>query len=300
MSHPATATPSCDSSAQTAYRCRVITTPAAFEALKPQWDDFLKRCGVGNLSLTHSFLSAWMRSFPPEQLLILLVKDDQGEWAGLGPFQISRSRKGLTHRVLRHLCWLGSDPTVFDWMQCVISPEADESAVLRAMAETMRQTSWEVLDLSFGLRHGQLRELCGALRLQPVETALWQCDVMPVIALPPVLPNAPMAYEAMRRPKTRRDVNRNDRALCRDFGAPARLVFRTGSPETDALIDGFVREHIRYWAARGERSDFQRYPALAGFYKSLLIPIPGNSSIPPTLPSPARGEGDRRPCALNR
>jgi CelD/BcsL family acetyltransferase involved in cellulose biosynthesis len=250
----------------TAYHCRTISTLQEFQPLQPQWDAFLEKADIHNLSMTHGFLTQWLMHFPPDKLLILIVEDEQGNWAGIAPLQINRSRRGLSHRLLKQVQWIGTQPTVFDWMTLGIHPDANETAVIQAMARQLLEEAWDVLDLEFALDRRQLLQLCEALRLQPAETALWQCCAMPYIPLPD---NA-ADYEKMRRKKTRLDTNRFCNLLKRHFDEPWQIEYKSLTPESEKLIDQFIDIHIEYWALRSSTSDFKRFPKLGSFYKALL------------------------------
>jgi hypothetical protein len=124
---PATGTPAVG---QGPYRVHVIRSMAEFAPLRREWDDFLKLAGIENLCLTHGWLRLWMNNFPPRKLAIMVVHDTNGQWVGLAPLQIKPSRNGLTHRILHAVEWIGTNPTVFDWMQFVIHPNAHEQSVI--------------------------------------------------------------------------------------------------------------------------------------------------------------------------
>lgn len=248
------------------HRCRVISTLQEFRTLQPQWDVFLKKAGIQNFSMTHGFLTRWLEHFPPDRLLVLIAEDEHGSWTGIAPLQVNRGRRGVSHRLLRHIQWIGTQPTVYDWMKLAIHPEASETAVIQAMARQLLKESWDVLDLEFGLDQEQLHLFCEALQLQPAETALWQCSAMPYLELPD---NA-VVYDKMRRKKTRMDTNRLCNLIKRSFDVPLQIEFHHLTPKSEKIIDRFIETHIQYWASRGSKSDFKRFPRLSGFYKALL------------------------------
>lgn len=263
---PANETLTFQPSIPVAYRCRVITDLQEFQSLESPWNAFLKTAGVHNLSMTHGFLNQWLKHFQPDQLFVIVVEDLQGNWMGLAPLQINRGRRGVSHRLLKHLQWIGTNPTVFDWMKFAIHPNARETAIIDAIAKEIDSIQWDVLDLEFGIEQAQFQQLCDALQLQPAERAVWQSDAMPYIALP----DNEADYEKMRRKKTRLDTNRFCNLLAKNFEEPWQLEYKSLTPESEKLIDQFIELHIQYWADRGSLSDFKRYIPLADFYKSLL------------------------------
>lgn len=247
------------------YRVRVIRSQSEFAPLRREWDDFLRQAGIANLCMTHGWLRLWMNHFPPRKLAILVVQDANGQWVGLAPLQIKPSRNGLTHRLLQSVEWIGTNPTVFDWMQFAVHPNADEQAVMTAMGRALGRERWDLLDLRFCLNRAQLKWLADAL---PVGNrhAVGEAGVIPYVSLPATVEE----YEPMRRKKTRLEVNRHSNRFAKEFGAPPALTFLPSGEASEAILTRFFAGHIKYWADRGEKSDFQRFPALFGFYKEML------------------------------
>lgn len=256
---------------KTAYQYRIVTDLDAFRALQPQWDGFLKKAGVQNLCMTHGFLAQWLRHFLPDQILVVIVEDADGNWIGLAPFQINRSRTGLSHKFLRHLQWIGTQPTVFDWMQIAVHPKSDETMVIQQIAQALQQAKWDVLDLQFVLVKTQLQILADALNLHSdVEPSICESTCIPYVPLQ----STEEEYEKTRRKKTRLEVNRHQNNIKKSFSEPLQLEFKAFTPETKPFLEQFFNRHIQYWAERGSRSDFKRYPVLKEFYQSLLAEAP--------------------------
>ncbi|HEY9687865.1 MAG TPA: GNAT family N-acetyltransferase [Coleofasciculaceae cyanobacterium] len=248
------------------YRAVLISDLSAFEALDGQWDDFLRETGTHNLCLTHAWLSEWLRHFPPEQLLVIIITDEAGRWVGVAPFMIRKSLTGLTHRLLRHVQFIGTHPTVYDWMKIVTHPQASESAVLDTIAETLRQTHWDVLDLMFMPDPRPLELLGQKLKLGTPSQAIRETMSIPALSLPATEEE----FAKTRRKKTRLEVNRHCNRFESEFGNPPQLEFQSGTDETNASLARFFAGHIQYWAERGQKSDFRRFPNLYGFYKRML------------------------------
>jgi CelD/BcsL family acetyltransferase involved in cellulose biosynthesis len=248
------------------YRARLITDLPEFEALDEQWDDFLRETGTHNLCLTHAWLTEWLRHFPPEQLMVIIITDEADRWVGVAPFMIRKSLTGLTHRLLKHVQFIGTHPTVYDWMKIVTHPQASESAILETIAEAMRKTRWDVLDLMFIPDPRQLELLCQKLRMDKPSHAIRETMSIPYLPLPATEEE----FAKTRRKKTRLEVNRHCNRFEAEFGHPPQLVFQSGVDEVDPNLARFFAGHIQYWAERGQKSDFQRFPNLYGFYKRML------------------------------
>lgn len=245
---------------------RVVDRLEDWMSMQADWDGFLSRCGVKNLCMTHVWLRTWLQHFPPQRLCILIAQNAQGQWQGVAPLQVTRSRKGLFQRALRQMQFIGTDPTVYDWMSIAICPKADPQAVLAAMARTVDEArDWDVLDLQFGPERDSLDELARQLGHGPEQTV--RSDMS--IPYTP-LPDSEEAYMQVRRKKTRLEVNRHCNRFVRQFGTAPELVFHAGDATTDAMLDHFAQGHITYWRQRGCNSDFNRYPALIDFYRDLV------------------------------
>ncbi len=247
------------------YQVTVIRSLAEFAPLRQPWDAFMKASGLQNLCLSHGWLQTWLSHFPPDELLIILVRDARGEWVGVAPLQIKRSRNGLTHRLLRAVEWIGTNPSVFDWMQFMIHPHANPAEVISAMAGVIRQAQWDLLELKFCLNHEQLELLADALPGADREEIL-QTNSIPYLALPATVAD----YEPTRRKKTRLEVNRHKNRFAKEFGTPPHLDFLPAGEPSNAILTRFFAGHIKYWAERGQKSDFQRFPKLFQFYKDML------------------------------
>ena len=249
-----------------AYHSHTITTLAEFEALKTEWNDFLKQTGTHNLCLTHGWLLTWLQHFPPEQLLIIIVKDAHGQWVGAAPLKISKSKNGLSHRLLRQVQFIGTQPTVFDWMKFAISPAASQERVIEAIAAVLRQSKWDVLDLQFHPDESQLRQLERCLQPNGKASGIQETTPIPYLKLPAT----ETEYEKVRRKKTRLEVNRHCNRFSKEFGSPLQLEFQPATEASDAILTRFFAGHIKYWAEKKHKSDFQRFPKLFHFYKDML------------------------------
>ncbi len=249
-----------------AFRVRVIRSLAEFLPLKTQWDVFLKIANVENLCLTHAWLTQWLQHFPPQELLIIIVQDHRDNWLAVAPLKISLGKQGFACKMLRHLQFIGTQPNVYDWMEIVMAPGQNESAVLNTIASVIRNSRWDVLDFLFMRNRAQCEGLARALAPRQAESAIHSETVMPCLPLPDSI----KAYETTRRKKTRLEVNRHCNRFEKDLGSRPRLAFQTEPKVSGILLKEFVDNHKQYWASRGQKSDFQRFPKLHSFYQNML------------------------------
>lgn len=258
--------PSVQTGEPTEYRVTVIQNLHDFAPLKSEWNHFLKQAGVENLCMTYGWLVTWLREFPADELLVLIVKDQTGRWVGIAPLKIDRGRHGLGQKLLRHLQFIGTQPTVYDWMKIVTLPHENESAIIQAMAATIQKKHWDVLDLQFLSERGQCEQLCKALQFNQTREAISSKTSIPYLELPTTVED----YEKARRKKTRLEVNRHCNRFAKEFGEPPKLEFQPSCEATEAILTRFVGAHIKYWSERSQKSDFQRFPNLQDFYKNML------------------------------
>lgn len=245
---------------------KVIRRLEDFSPMKAEWDNFLKQAGIENLCMTHGWISTWLKHFPTEELLIVIVQDQQNRWLGVAPLKISKGSHGLAQKTLWHLQFIGTQPNVYDWMQIAILPGEDETAIIRELAAVIKKSRWDLLDLQFMPEQSQCRALCEFLKPEETETAIVSKTTIPYLELP----GTTEEYEKVRRKKTRWEVNRHCNRFAKEFGAPLELEFQTASEASDAYFSGFIKTHVAYWADRGQKSDFQRFPALPAFYRDML------------------------------
>ncbi len=245
---------------------RVIRSLAEFLPLTTQWDDFLRTAGVENLCLTHAWLVQWLRQFPAQELLIIIVQDHRENWLAVAPLKISFGKQGFACKILRHLQFIGTQPNVYDWMKIVIAPGQNETDMLNTIANVIRESRWDVLDLLFMQDRAQCEVLAQALTPRYAASAIRSETLMPRLSLPSTVKD----YETNRRKKTRLEVNRHNNRFEKDLGSRPVLEFQT-TPETgNPILTDFVNNHIQYWTSRGQKSDFQRFPKLLSFYQNML------------------------------
>lgn len=248
------------------YQVRVIRQFEAFLPLKAEWDGFLKQAGIENLCMTHGWISTWLQHFPAEELLIVIVQDQQNRWVGAAPLKISKGSHGLAQKKLRHLQFIGTQPSVYDWMKIAILPGEDETAIIRELAAVIKKSRWDLLDLQFMPEQAQCRMLCEFLNPAEAETAIVSKTTIPYVELP----DTTEEYEKVRRKKTRWEVNRHCNRFASEYGAPLELEFQTTNEVSDVYFSDFIKTHMTYWADRGQKSDFQRFPNLSDFYRNML------------------------------
>jgi CelD/BcsL family acetyltransferase involved in cellulose biosynthesis len=248
------------------YQTFIIRNLSEFRSIKAEWTDLLERAETRNLCMSHAWLETWLTHFPPNQLFIIIVKDAQGQWVGAAPLMINKSRNGLSHRLLQQVQFIGTHPTVFDWMKFIVTLEADSAAVITAIGQAFKKAAWDVLDLMYCLDQGQLEQLCSVIGISNSDKLIRETTPIPYLPLPATTED----YEKVRRKKTRLEVNRHCNRFTKEFGAPLQLEFQPANEASHAILTRFFAGHVKYWSERGHKSDFQRFPNLYNFYKAML------------------------------
>lgn len=259
----------------------IVRNAESFAALAEEWNALYRESGMQNLCLTHDWLMTWLKFFPPEQLLVILVRNGEGRLVGAAPFNIKRVKRGLFQRVLRRVQFMGSEPAIYDWMRVLSLPDVDQAAILERVADVLTQEkhAWDVISLRFVSDPVYLETLRGLLsrhfsRMQTVsESAIPYVD----------LPQAMADYQSLYK-KPRKDLQRRIAKLETDYpGKPLEMIYPDPrSEETAEQLEVFRKQHIAYWNARGMRSDFERYPQLLDFYRAALAL--GENCMVPDIP----------------
>lgn len=124
----------------------VVREPAAFEALKAEWDALLDASEAGPFC-SWEWLYPWHRRIAEGRALrILCARDRSGALVGLMPLGLEVRR--VAGRKVRRLAFLGETHVGSDYLD-VISRMGHETEVVELFARMLRelQPEWDVLDL---------------------------------------------------------------------------------------------------------------------------------------------------------
>jgi CelD/BcsL family acetyltransferase involved in cellulose biosynthesis len=255
-----------------------IQTREALCALRPEWEDLLRRARAETLCLSIPWLDTWLQVFPPAQLFVLTVRDDAGHLVAAAPWQIAYNRRGALQRTLPTLQWIGCDPDVVDWAGIPMDASLPETARITignqlAHFAWQHRHLWQRLRLRYALdgsllqvlAHWFERQGCQAVRLGPDQE-------IPLLALPDNIQT--YRQEVIAR-QLRRALNNARNRLRRSYPDTPEFTLRVASTlaEEQAMLAQFVPRYRAYWQQRGEPSDFDRYGALETFYQRLLSDV---------------------------
>ncbi len=122
----------------------VITEYKDFLALGDSWNHLLEKSSSDSVFLTFEWMQAWWKAFGKDkQLLVLLVKDSQGNLSGIAPLMLSREKiLGLTLRKLSFIYNNNSSSADF-----LISAERENTlqAIIAYLKD--KRNHWDIMEL---------------------------------------------------------------------------------------------------------------------------------------------------------
>lgn len=256
--------PQSNTVAPISYKTLVLRSVEEFKPYRRQWTELLKAAGIENLSMSYGWLVNWLTHFPVLQVAIVIVTDENDQWVAGAPLKISRLKKGVAHKLLRQLHFIGTHPTIFDWMRIAVVPHVDEDKVLSVMAEALLTEPWDVMALVFNDQKSPLEALQRAFQNLSVESEIQESMILPYIPLPA----SEEEYKVQRGKKNNTRVRHCYNRFKKQLNVLPELVFQPS--DAYALVDQFVAGHIQYWGEQGFSSNFRRFPQLKRFYLDML------------------------------
>lgn len=227
----------------------VVTTEAALDALRGEWDALLHR---SDASVFQSFewVRTWWRHFGAGKGLQCLTVREHGTLTGIVPmYRDDIAFFGIP--VVRRLLFIGRP--LSDYLDIIAAPGREET-VAASFAEWlhMNRQAWDVLDVE------ELPPWSRTVELLPQEV---RTRGMKSYRLPgppcPVVPLPPTFDEFMSRlgPATRSGLRRKTRHLHEDFTV-RHVVLTEPGEAVRAAVRTFVDIHGRRWKALGYPSAF--------------------------------------------
>jgi CelD/BcsL family acetyltransferase involved in cellulose biosynthesis len=127
----------------------IIRDVETLRALEPEFGPFLAECEAANAFLTWEWLTTWLDVFGHTcHVLVVVVRDDRGQLAGVGPFKVARRfRYGVR---LRQLEMIGAGEAVKPDGLDLLIRRACEKDVGDLIVATLvgRRRDWDVLALT--------------------------------------------------------------------------------------------------------------------------------------------------------
>jgi CelD/BcsL family acetyltransferase involved in cellulose biosynthesis len=224
-----------------------------FWALKPEWNDLLRRSYYDNLFLTWEWQSTWWKHLGEGDLVLLGFRGgEDGRLVGIAP--LFRADDGGSRSVLS----LVGCRDVSDYLDLVIEG-GQEEVVYRALLDYLQDAApeWDVLDLC-NIPQGSpmsavLRDLAHSRGLQ---TLVEVEDVCPFIPLPATWDEYLMSLDKKQRHEVRRKLRKADGA------ADTRFTIVGPDHDLDAEMHAFIDLHQK---STPEKDQFME-PRMQGFF----------------------------------
>lgn len=234
-------------------RIEVHFESGGFWALKPEWNDLVRRSCCDTLFLTWEWQSTWWKHLGDGDLLLLGFRaDNDGHLVGIAPLFRTQADDGKS--VLNVV----GCRDVSDYLDLIVEV-GQEDAVYNALLDYLEQEApaWDLVDLcnipQDSLTFVRLRALAearGYATLVEVE------DVCPVIELPATWDEYLMSIDKKQRHEIRRKLRRAD------GGADTRFIIVGSEHDLEAEMRTFIELHQK---STPEKDAFMD-PQMQGFF----------------------------------
>ena len=177
-----------------------------FWALKPEWNDLVRRSCCDTLFLTWEWQSTWWKHLGDGQLVLLGFRSDDGRLIGIAPLFRSTTEDGSSV-----LSLIGCRD-VSDYLDLIIE-RGQEDAVYGLLLDYLDDSApgWDHVDIcnipQESLTFSRFRDLAEGRGFQ---TLVEIEDVCPIISLPPTWDEYLMMLDKKQRHEVRRKLRRAD------------------------------------------------------------------------------------------
>ncbi len=224
-----------------------------FWALKPEWNNLLRRSRCDTLFLTWEWQSTWWRHLGEGNLLLLGFRAvDDGRLVGIAPLFQSQNEDG------QWVLYLNGCRDISDYLDLIIEV-GQEDAVYQALLGYLDREApaWDLVDLcnipQDSLTFVRLRKLAEA---QGYQTLVEIEDVCPIIRLPATWDDYLMTLDKKQRHEIRRKLRRADSE------ADTRFLIAGQDHDLRAEMHSFIELHQK---STPEKDKFME-PQMQGFF----------------------------------
>ncbi|MFC2036746.1 GNAT family N-acetyltransferase [Chloroflexota bacterium] len=224
-----------------------------FWALKPEWNDLLRRSCCDTLFLTWEWQFTWWKHLGEGDLLLLGFRaEDDGRLVGIAPLFHAWTEDGQS------VLYLIGCRDVSDYLDLIIE-NGQEDAVHHALLDYLEKQApaWDLVDLcnipqasSTYVRLRQAAEARGYQTLVEVE------DVCPIIDLPATWDEYLMSLDKKQRHEVRRKLRKADAE------ADTRFVLVGSEHDLQAEVQAFIDLHQKSTPEKDQFMD----PQMQGFF----------------------------------
>ena len=236
-----------------------IKDPAAFEALREEWDALLEASPSQCLFLTWEWLYTWWKHLGGDRSLCIITARSGDELVAIAPFALRQWRVGPLS--FRALGFLGAGSVGSDYLDVIVRRGREREAV-RALAEYLVRERF-VLELTRVKRSSYAVDLAAELAGQGWSLSETTTDLCPFITLSG---HSWESYLATLGSEHRYNFHRRFRNATKQFGLRFTQA-GSASQRRDALAV-LVALHHQRWRERGG-SDGLQTPALLAFHEDV-------------------------------
>jgi len=232
-------------------RFEVVTSPQAFDALRPEWNSLLPRCPTSTLFNTWEWLRLWWEHYGTGRRLAIVVARDGADTRAIFPLHVERERwKGIIP--FQTLRLLGDGTSDSDYLDFLIP---------RGEAVPLVEAFWKFLLRDSGLEFDLIR-VCEMPMVSPHYTALKSLldrdgaavREQRIGAVFTRLPDGWEPFLASLKPRMRTKVRSLRRRL--EESHRVRFLCAENAGDIDRALPSLFDLHGRRWASRDQSGVF--------------------------------------------
>lgn len=237
----------------------IYTDSSGFDTLAAEWDDLLERSINPPFFMRYDYQSVWWHYLGNDDLLLIAVRNDDGQLVGLAPLYAKTNQQGQ-----RELSFVGC-VDVSDYLDLLVDKDyvdAVYDALLTCLADDA--IAWDKLYLC-SLPHNSIThtQFAQAARQQGWQAEVNEQDVCPVITLAGTWDD----YLAGVKKKQRHEIRRKMRKI--ETEASTHWYVIDSEDGLAEAIEDFIELHQKSTA---DKEDFWSDELIA-FFKALAVKL---------------------------
>jgi CelD/BcsL family acetyltransferase involved in cellulose biosynthesis len=227
-----------------------------FWALKPEWNELVRRSSFDTVFLTWEWQSTWWKHLGEGKLLLLGIRGgEDGRLLGIAPLFATQAQSGLA------ILYLVGCRDVSDYLDLIVE-RGKEDRVYGALLDYLEREgpAWDLIDLCNIPQDSptlvRLRELADGRGYQ---TLVEVEDVCPIITLPATWDDYLMSLDKKQRHEVRRKLRRADAET------DTRFVIIGPDHDLESEMQAFIELHQKSTPDKDEFMD----PRMEGFFQDV-------------------------------
>ena len=240
-----------------------VTSEAALEALRPDWESCLERSTGASIFVSFDWLRSWWGHYASGRTLRIAVARQDGRVTGILPLYVGTAPlvPGSPARVLR-LLGSGAD-TSPDYLGAIVEADGAPATLEALCRATARSPGWDAIDFTDALESSPfLAHMEMAIRdagMTPRRTSGWTISIA---RLPATWPE----YVATLSRDRAKNMRYSRRVWDRAGG---RFFTWAGDPPLDMVVDRLAELHRMRWQGRAKDHAFSS-SGYVGFHRDVM------------------------------